>query len=334
MKKKSIILTITVFLLLFSTLLFSLFSFYGEKESKKFRVGIVNLTSVDRLTMQGFKDKLSEFGMVENKNITYYYDKPAENITNLKDISKKMRDLNLNLVFVSSTPATLEVKNAFKNSSTPIIFSPVNDPVGSGIIKSLNEQNRTITGVKLAKGDDLRLKWLKELSPKIKRVYLPYTIGDKSALATLENIKKVALKFEIVLITEGIDELKPIEELIDNIPDDIDAIFIPRDTRIENKIKSFVELSIERKIPLSAPSCTQVEKGALFSYGHNHYEIGKQAGRIASQILKGELPSDLPIEISENYLVINILTAKKIGLKIPTHILKQAIIIREDKEYD
>ena len=291
MEKKSItkIMSISVVILL-SIILFILFNFNEDKEPKKLKVGVVNLNAVDKTTMQGFKDKLSELGRVENRDIIYYYDEPAKNVENLKKIVKKMKNRDLDLIFVSSTSATLAIKEAFNDCVTPILFSPVNDPVGSGIVKSLNEPSCQITGVKLARGDDLRLKWLKDISPKIKEVYVPYTIGDGSALATLKQIRKVAPKLGLILIEDAIDESKITENLINNIPNSIDAIFIPRDSRMADRIKSFVELSIEQKIALSAPSYIQVKKKALFSYGHIHYELGKQAGRMANQILNGWYP--------------------------------------------
>lgn len=295
----------------------------NKEETKEWHIAIVSLTEVDKSTVTGFKDRLSELSSNDNVKIIYHDNEPAKNIENLNKIANSIKNVALDLVFVSSTPATQAVKRAV-GGETPIVFSPVNDPIGSNIVKNLQKPDGKITGIKLAVGDGLRLKWLKEIIPNANKIYIPYTIGDKSALTTLIQIRESAKLLNLTLIEEPLDEKVDIDEFIGCCVANMDAIFIPRDSRMESKIESFVEFSLKNKIPLSAPSATQVEKGSLFSYGHIHYELGKQASRLAYQILKGQNPQNLPVEISENYLAINLKSAKEIGVEIPRHILKQA----------
>ena len=108
-----------------------------------------------------------------------------------------------------------------------------------------------------------------------------------------------------------------------------DAIFLPRDSRIEARIEDFVKYSIDNKVPLSAPSYQQVQKGALFTYGFIHEELGKQSARMADRILRGVKPEDLPVKYGNAYLVINKKTANKINISFSDNVIRNAKLIIE-----
>jgi putative ABC transport system substrate-binding protein len=119
--------------------------------------------------------------------------------------------------------------------------------------------------------------------------------------------------------------------LLNNIPKNIDAIFLVPDSTVNSRIKDVLAVALDRKLPVSGPSTAQVEQGALTTYGFVHHEVGAQAARIAAQVLKGADPGELPVETAEFFLAINLQAADAIGLEIPYKILQQAeIVIRAD----
>lgn len=298
---------------------------------KHYNIGIITLTDVDQMTINGLKDKLSELDYREGDNITYYYDGPIVNMEeNFQKRVVSLRKNHLDLIFVSSTPASIAIKKEFSNSKIPILFCPVSDPIAAGLVESLKKPGANITGVKLVNGEDQRLKWFKELVPDLQSLYVPYTFDDKGALASIEQITPIAKNLGITLHLKGFTESQEDQTAIFTYAKGSDAIFMPRDSRLESRIELFVHYTLEHKIPLSAPSFLQVEKGALFSYGHVHYELGKQAGRMAHQIFSGIPPDKIPVELAENQFVLNVATAKKINLKLPDYIIKQAdYVIKE-----
>jgi putative ABC transport system substrate-binding protein len=319
-------LTIVTFLVM------SIFIFGCSIQLKKpHSVGIITLTEVDEMTINGFKDKLKELKYVEGSNIEYHYDGPVINMQ--KNFQKRIDSLKkkrLDLILVSSTPAAVAVKKEFEKSGIPIVFCPVSDPVSAGLVSSLKKPGANITGVKLVNGENQRLKWLKEIVPDLKTLLVPYTLGDKSALATIKQITPIAEELGIELILKGFSESAKKSEYISSIPKNSSAIFIPRDSRMESNIDYFVNYTITNKIPLSTPSFIQAEKGSLFSYGHVHYELGQQAGRLTHQIFSGVKPSNIPIELAENQFILNISTAKKISLALPDYLIKQADYVIKD----
>jgi len=299
--------------------------FYRQLSHKEvYTVGVVSLTKVDKETFRGFKEAMETYGFVENRNIAYLNEGPAESIAKLDTIVQRQLTSDVDLFFVSSTPGTQAVKKATEGSDIPILFCPVNDPVASGIVKSLKYPGGHITGIKLPSGDRQRLQWLRKIVPGVKTILVPYTPGDKSSEFSRFQAAEAAKAFDIRLIEEPVKSETALHEVLERNGASIDAIFLPRDSSIESFIGEFVAYSDRHKLPLSAPSLQQVEQGALFTYGFIHYEMGRQAARLAQRILNGESPAALPVQTAKSYLVINIKTAKKIGLKIPDAILVEA----------
>ncbi|MDX1295558.1 MAG: ABC transporter substrate-binding protein, partial [Sulfurimonadaceae bacterium] len=248
----------------------------GKNENNRhYQIGIVTLTEVDSMTIKGFKEKLAELGFPEGERVTYHFNGPVMNMEqNFAAHADMLRQKQLDLIFVSSTPASVAVKKEFGTSGIPIIFSPVSDPLAAGLVESLRQPGGNITGVKLVSGEEQRLRWLKEVVPHVKTVFVPYTVGDLSALATIEQITPVAEQLGLELKVVGYEESTDTHQLMLNIPEGSQAVFIPRDSRMESRIESFVAYCNANNLPLSAPSFLQAEKGALFSYGHVHYELG------------------------------------------------------------
>lgn len=302
--------------------------------SRPLVISVVQLTPVDAATLQGFKEGMAQRGYREGKDIVYLDEGPAGTIARLEALVRRQLAAKPRLFFVSSTPATQAVKKHLGATAIPVVFAPVNDPVDAGIVASLKAPGGNITGIRLPAGDDLRLEWLKKIAPTVKRVYLPYNPGDRSALASLELARQAAAVLGIELLAEAVRSGEEVRPALAALPADIDAIFLPRDSTIEARIADFTATALQRRLPLCAPSLLQVEAGALFSYGFMHHQIGQQAARLADQILRGTPPADLPVETAESRLVINQVTARAIGLPIPGEILRQAeTVIRPSSDH-
>lgn len=295
-----------------------------------FQVALVRLTTVDDQTVAGFKAAMLAAGYREGERIRYLDQGPAGSIDRLDAIIQTQLRARPDLFLVSSTPATQAVQRLTREKGIPIVFAPVNDPLAAGIVNNLKHPGGQITGVRLPTGDDLRLHWLREIVPGARRVWVPYTPEDRSAHATLAQIRDAAPGLGVNLLEQPVSGEREVKAALAAMPADVDAIFLPRDSSIESHIELFVEFALQRRLPLSAPSLIQVDAGALFSYGFVHGEVGQQAAHLAEQIIKGVSPGDLPVQMAENVLSINLATARRIGIDIPDTILLQAErIVRE-----
>lgn len=291
------------------------------------RIAMLSLTTVDASTQTGFRERMAELGHHEGRDIVYDLAGPAGNVDRLDGLLAELLSRRPQLLLVSSTPATLAAKRAVAGTGLPVVFAPVNDPVSAGIVESLKAPGGNLTGIRLPVGDQRRLQWLTELVPAVRRVAVPYTPGDGSAQATLEQLRQVAPQLSLELLELPVQGAAQIDRLLANFPAGAQAIFLPRDSTIEAHVRSFATFARSRRLPLSVPGVAQVEAGALFAYGFVHKEIGRQAAGLADQILRGTRPADLPVETAESYLALNLRTAAEIGIAIPDHAVKQATLI-------
>lgn len=292
------------------------------------RIGVVRLTAVDDRTVEGFKEGMAKLGHVEGQTLRYLIGPPSGT---REEARRQLADLlaqGVDALLVSSTPVTQLAKEltSLQPGKVPVVFAPVNDPVAAGVVASLREPGGNLTGIRLPVGDKLRLQWLRDLAPRVQWVLVPYTHSDQSAQTTLRELREVAVGLNLRLIEWSLDEEVDLAKTFQQLPE-ADAIFLPRDSRIEAGIAQWQDYAKRRRLPLSAPSLLQVEQGALYSYGYMHHAIGQQAAHLMDQVLKGIPPGQLPVETADSFLGINLPAAAAIGLPLSDQVIRQARLV-------
>lgn len=305
-------------------------SLQWQAAPSRITIGLVQFSSVDDQTMAGVKAGLAEFGYREGVNVTYEHDGPAVSVERLPAVIDRTLARGVDLVVVSSTPATRAVLEATHRTALPVIFSPVNDPLGAGIVPDLAHPGGRVTGIRLPPGDDLRLQWLKRIVPRTRAVLIPYVPSDRSALNTVATVSQSAPAAGVDIRLAPVASCDEVLEAIRRHAANVQAVFLPRDSLVESCIDGIVATSQPLRLPVSAPSLTQVQRGALFSYGFVHRQIGLQAARLAAQVLRGVSPGDLPVEAAENQLAVNPKAAAAIGLTIPDDVLVLADVVERE----
>ena len=299
----------------------------GIIQPKTFTIGVINLTPVLDPVFEGFKTGMAERGYTEGENVSYIYEGPTGSIDKLDAVAQGLVGADVDLILSLSTPATLAAQRATTGTDIPIVFAPLTDPVGAGIVQSLTQPGGNLTGIMLGMQEDRRLEWLLKADPTIKQIYIPYNSNDQGPVLALEIVSEAASKLGVEIVTREARNAEEIVAATENIPETADAVFILPDSLVTAGIPDFVKATIELGLPLSVPSAEQVEQGALISFSSGLFSSGEQAARLAGQILKGAKPADLPVEMSEVVLLINLKTAKAIGLEIPDDVIRDAYII-------
>jgi putative ABC transport system substrate-binding protein len=291
---------------------------------KTYTVGVVNFTpSLDGI-VEGFKEGMTEFGYLEGENITYLYEGATGRIETLDSVAQGLVEADVDLILSITTPPTQAAQRATAGTDIPVVFVPVTDPVGAGIVDSLRNPGGNITGITFGIQETRRLEWLIQVVPTIEDIYIPYNPEDRSAVLALEMASAAAPELGVELITRGVRTPEEIMAAIEDIPEEADAIFFLPDSLMGVHAAKFVTL----QLPTSAADPTSMKAfDMLTSYGIDITAAGKQAARLADQIFQGIKPTDLPIETAEFYLAINLKAAEAIGLDISDEILLQADII-------
>ncbi|MFC1975999.1 ABC transporter substrate-binding protein [Chloroflexota bacterium] len=295
---------------------------------KTYTIGVINIVPVLDSTLVGFKEGMTELGYIEGENITYVYEGATVDMGKLDSVAQGLVAADVDLILSITTPATQAAQRATATTDIPVVFVPVTDPIGAGLVDSLKQPGGNITGVTFGIQEARRLEWLVQIVPTIEQIYIPYNPEDQSPVLALETLSEAAMKLGVELITHEVRNLEEVMVAIENIPEEADAIFLLPDSLVATRASDLVEAATELQLPTSGANAEVVKAhGVLISYAMGQISSGKQAARLADQIFQGIKPADLPVETAEFYLAINLKTAEAIGLDISDEILLQADII-------
>ncbi|MFZ5765237.1 MAG: ABC transporter substrate-binding protein [Thermodesulfobacteriota bacterium] len=297
-------------------------------EKHYYTVGVLNYSKAAEKALAGFKEGMTKLGYREGENITYLYAGHIPDREKLRDEARELLQKNIDLLYTMSTPATLIAKEMTTNNPVPVVFGPVSNPVESGIVGDLKSPERNITGVTFKYQEPKRLQLLQEIAPAAHRIAFPFNPDDPSPQFNLQEITAIAAELGVTLVPCPLRNNDEINAFLTALPADIDAIYMPTDSFMATRAKDFIATALERGLPLTTPIREGVQAGALFSYGISLHELGVQASRLADQLLRGISPRDLPVEIAEFEIAVNLRTAEAIGINLPDSLLRRAIVIQ------
>jgi putative ABC transport system substrate-binding protein len=305
----------------------------GDEDRRHFTIGLVTNNPNGLINVQGFRDEMAELGYVEGENVTYIFAGHPTEGDELDAVLESIVEAEVDLIFTAGTPTGVAAHRITEGTNIPVVFGVIADPIAAGVMEDLTRPGGNMTGVKISENQARRLELLLEIAPYIQRVFVPYDPQDAAPTSAVAQINGLAADLGIEIVEGLARNDAEVTELLGNIPEDIDAIFMLPDSTVNARLADLVTVAIDRRLPVSGPSMAQVEGGALTTYGFVHHKAGAQAAHIAHQVLRGADPGELPVETAEFYLGINLQTADAIGLEIPYEILQQAeLIIRADEE--
>ena len=291
-----------------------------------FRIGFLASGSPSAYSSrsEAFRQGLRQLGYVEGKTLTIEY-RYAEGLADpLPDLVADLVRLNVDVIVTSSTPATLALKNGTK--TIPIVFVNVGDPVGSGLVVNLARPGGNLTGLSNQLSDLIgkHLELLKEVAPKVSRVAVLGSTANPNR--TNQRIEGLARSLGVQLQSIEIGEPKDLEGAFSQITKArAGAVLIRGGALLSDQRIRIAELAARNRLPAIHFDRLFAEAGGLMAYGPNVPDMFRRAATYVDKILKGAKPADLPVEQPTKFeLVINLKTAKQIGLIIPQKVLARA----------
>jgi ABC-type uncharacterized transport system substrate-binding protein len=296
----------------------------AQPAGKIYRIGVMFVGSVGpHEYLDAFRQGLRELGWIEGKNIELEIRGAEGKYERLPAIAAELVRLNVDIIFAPNSPTVDAAKNATGN--IPIVMAAVTDPVGRGFVGSISRPGGNVTGLTMVDEDIFgkQLQLLKEVVPKAARVSVLRT--PTGTLKELEGVGK-ALKIQLQVVV-----VRSREELDDAFPAMVRArsealLVVPTPLFIVHRTR-LVELATKARLPTMYGAKEYVEAGGLMAYGANVLYNYRHAAVYVDKILKGAKPADLPVEQPARFeLVINLKTAKALGLTIP-----QSLLLRADE---
>jgi putative ABC transport system substrate-binding protein len=276
--------------------------------------------------VDAFRLGLRELGYIEGQNIAIEYRFAGGQVERLPALAAELVRLKLDVIVAPYTPPALAAKRA--TSMIPIVFAVVADAVGAGLIANFARPGGNITGLTSSSAElgGKRLELLKQVVPKASRVAVLYNPADPSNVLVLKQLRESAPTLGLILHPLEVREPGEFEGAFFAMTQErAHAMFgVPGVLTFEHK-QVLVDLAAKGRIPAMWGHRQFVDAGDLMSYAVNFYDQIRQTAVYVDKILKGAKPGDLPVEQPTRYeLVINLKTAKAIGLTIPPTVLLQA----------
>jgi putative ABC transport system substrate-binding protein len=318
----------TIIVLLVGLALASVGLAEAQQPKKVPRIGYLGSGSRSSAVVEAFQQGLRDLGYIEGQNIAIEYRSTEGMAERLPNLAAELVRLKVDIIVVGGSPATQAARNATK--TIPIVMTNVTGPVEIGLVASLAHPGGNVTGLSNV-GSDLggkQLELLKEASPKISRVAILSDSAIPGNALWLGEMKVAAETLRITLQPVDVHHPDDFERAFSAIKNEhANALSALRNAVNSNYRARIVDFAAKSRLPAMYPDREDVEAGGLMSYGPNFADLFRRAATYVDKILKGAKPADLPVEQPMKFeFVINLKTAKQIGLIVP-----QSMLYRADK---
>ncbi len=279
---------------------------------------IVEHPALDALR-QGVKDELSAQGLTVR-----YHDHIAQgNIATANLIAKQILGEQPDVAVGIATPTAQACAQVIKN--IPIVFAAVTDPVGAGLVQSLEHPGGNITGTTDMSPIDRQLELILEFLPEIKTIGVIYNSGEVNSVTLVRILKQEAAKKGISVEEATISNSAGVSQAARSLIGRVDAVYIPTDNTVVSAFEAITQVGYQAKLPIFAADTDSVARGAIAALAVDYYKMGRQTGEMVSRIFKGADPAEMPVETLREFQThLNPGSAAKMGVDIPQALLKKA----------
>jgi ABC-type uncharacterized transport system substrate-binding protein len=284
-----------------------------------------NTPSVDRYRLPAFVQRLGELGWIEGRTVTIEYRWAEGRSEHLAKIAAEFVQRKVDVILTAATPPTAAAKQA--TSTIPIVFAAVGDPVGTGIVASLAHPGGNVTGMSLQQTDsaDKRLELLREVIPGLRHLAIMANGGNPSAVLDMREAEAIAHTVGLEAVTSEIRRPEDIVPAFDVFKDRVEALYVCNDPLAATNRVLISTSALDARLPSMFGGREYIEVGGLMSYSASFPDLFRRAADFVDKILRGAKPADLPVQQPTQFeLVINLKTAKALGLTVPLMLLARA----------
>jgi len=296
------------------------------QQSRVFRVGVIMLGGPYAGAVGGLRDGLKALGLEDGKHFVFHVRDLKGDLKLVEAAASDVEREHVDLIYSLSTSLSVRVKRATKN--VPIVFYVGNDPVVAGLVDNFRRPGGRLTGIhgQFVALAAKRLELLKVLVPSVRRIVTFYDPGNPTAQRSVKITRDAAQQLNIELVDRPVASVEELRAgLLALRPGDADAFFWVSDAMVTSQSDFIVETAKAKKLPTMFQEQGSVANGGFASYGESYHTIGRLSAKYVQQILKGEVPGNLPIEQTDRlHFVINVRTAKALGVNIPQSVLMRA----------
>jgi putative ABC transport system substrate-binding protein len=302
----------------------STFAARAQQPTKLPIIGFLGPTAPAPGWIAAFLERLREHGWIDGKNLAIEYRWAEGRPERFAEFAADFIRLKVDVIVTGGTPVVLALKRA--TSEIPIVFSSAGDPVGTGLVESLARPGGNITGLSFMTADvaGKRLELLREIVPGLSRLALIANAGFPEALLEMREVQAMATTLGVNTMPFEVrrpDDFPAAFEAIKGA----DALYVCGDPMMLGNRARISALALDARLPTVHSVREHVEAGGLISYGTDFQELFRRTADFVDKILRGTRPAEIPVEQPTKFdLVVNLVTAKTLGLAMPPTLLARA----------
>jgi len=300
---------------------------HAQQSGKLLTIGFLGSTmpSVEGQRLAAFVQRLRELGWMEGRNVAIEVRWAEGRSERFAEIAAEFVRFKVDVIVTVATPLTLAAKQA--TSVIPIVFVAVSDPVGTGLVASLARPGGNITGLadQISDTAGKKLEFLREVVSDLRRLAIMANVGNPASVLEMGEAQAAARKLGLEVTTSEIRRIDDIAPALEALRQRADALYLCPDPLMGTNRTRINILAVGARLPTMHAVREYVEAGGLISYGPDMRDQFRRVADIVDKILRGAKPADIPVEQPTKFaLVINLTTAKALGLKIPESLLLRA----------
>ena len=301
----------------------------GDNKEASYKIGIQQFAEHGSLDncREGFLEGLEEEGIKEGDNLKVEVKNAmADTATNAQIADSFVSD-NMDLICAIATPSAQSAYNAAMDKDIPVVYTAVTDPVAAELADKDGNPVGNVTGTSDTLPVEEQLKMIREMMPDAKTIGILYTTSEANSVSAIATYESLVDKYGFTLETKGISQTSEIALATDDLLTKVDCITNLTDNTVVASLPTILEKANEKGIPVFGSEIEQVKIGCQAAEGIDYIQLGKQTGKIAAQILKGEKKaSELPYEIfSDRGFYVNTKVAENLGIEVPSDLADSAV---------
>ena len=264
---------------------------------------------------------------MEGENLTVDYKNAAADMATASQISDSFVSDKVDMICAIATPTAQSAYNAAMDSDIPVIYTAVTDTVQAELATEDGMPVGEVTGTSDKLPIEAQLEMIRTVLPDAEKLGILYTTSEANSVSAIEEYKKLAGKYDFELVEKGISSTADVPLAADDLLSKVDCITNITDNTVVASLPAIIEKANEKNVPVFGSEIEQVKNGCLAAEGLDYIALGKQTGKMAAQVLKGEKKaSEMPYElITEPGFYVNNKVAENLGIVIPEELASSAV---------
>lgn len=302
----------------------------GQDADKVVKIGLLQLMEHPSLNTirESIIEGLEAEGYVDGENIAIDYQNGQNDMTIMKTAAQTFVANGCDVIIAIATPAAQAVLS--ETTEIPIVFAAVTDPIGAGLVDSLEQPGGNVTGTSDEVSAEMIMNLAEEITPGFDTIGALYSSGEDNSASVIAGLKEYADAKGLTVIESAVTNSSEVQQAAQYLADKVDVVYSPIDNTVASAMPVATEVFNGKKIPFYVSADSMVQDGGLATYGIDYTVLGKETANMVADIIEGADPAQVPVrKMSDMSVYINQTTAEAIGVEFPQSVLDKAQVLGE-----